>query len=293
MRSGTVVFVPFTADTRLVLLAALLALAPSPAHAEDPLASPWRETAPGVTSARAAEIGGDPRWGAQVVLVDPAKTRLSVQFDEQTPRLAEWRARFPDAILIANGSFYSLEKTVRPTCELISGGKLLHGAGCRVKDALYFGARAASPAGPMPRILAPAEFMPGDWSEALKSFPRWSGAAPSSCTSPGYCAESSRTAVVATLRDGRLLFFASQWPAVRREVAQFLAEEMGAVDALNLDGGPEATLALRGQPLNETVSTPGTPLPLLIVVESRASIDRNARRETSAEIFPAPAAQHK
>ncbi len=135
-----------------------------------------------------------------------------------------------------------------------------------MKDALFLGARARDPDGPRPRILAPAEFLAADWSEALKSFPALVRGGAPACLVAGYCTESSRTAAVAVLRDGRLLFFATQWPAVRREVAQFLAEEMGAVDALNLDGGPEATLALRGEPLAESVATPGTPLPLVIAL---------------------------
>jgi hypothetical protein len=254
-------------STLFVLLASVLgALGSAPAHAEDPLASPWREVAPGVLTAKASDVGADARWGARLVLVDPTKTRLTVHFDEQTPRLPEWRARFPEANLIANGSYYSLEQKVRPTCELISKGKLLHGAGCRVKDALYLGAHARAPEGPAPKILAGSEFVAGDWSEALKSFPALVRAGQPLCLSSGYCAESSRTAAIATLRDGRLLFFASQWPAVRKDVAQFLAVVMGAVDALNLDGGPEATLSLKGESPLESVSTPGTPLPLIIAL---------------------------
>ena len=227
---------------------------------------PWKEIAPGVMAAKAADLGADARWGARVVLADPARTRLTVQFDEQSPKLPEWRARFPEALLVANGSFYSLEQTVRPTCDLVSVGKLLHGAGCRVKDALYLGAQASTAAGPAPRLLAPAEFLQTEWQEALKSFPALVRAGSPVCQSGHYCTESSRTAAVAILRDGRLLFFASQWPAIRRDVAQFLAVEMGAIDALNLDGGPEATLAVRGEGLLESVATPGTPLPLVIAL---------------------------
>jgi hypothetical protein len=261
--------VRLTAALRTALVASLgisLGLLAPAAFAEDPLASPWREVAPGVLAAQGSDIGADSRWGARLLLADPLRVRLSVQFDPQTPRLAEWRARFPDALAIANGSYYSLEQTVRPTCDLITAGKLMHGAGCRVKDALYFGAQASSPAGPMPRILAPPEFLATDWSEALKSFPALVHHGIALCASPGYCAEASRTAAIAILRDGHLLFFATQWPAVRRDVAKFLAEEMGAIDALNLDGGPEATLALKGEPLLESIATPGTPLPLVIAI---------------------------
>jgi len=270
---------------RHILAALSIALAAA-ARAEDPLASPWKQVAPGVESARAADLGADPRWGARLALVDPARVLVSVQFDPQTPRPEGWRARFPQALLLANGSYYSLDHEVRPTCELISAGKLVHGAGCRVKDALYFGAQASSPSGPSPRILPPAEFFSGDWSEALKSFPALVRASVPACLSPGYCAERSRTAAVAVLRDGRLLFFASQWPAVRREVARFLAEQMGAVDALNLDGGPEATLLLRGERLEESVATPGTPLPLMIAVLPRPPEPAPAPPPSSA---PAPA----
>ncbi len=86
------------------LLPVLLAATAAPAA--DPLASPWREIAPGVLAASGGDVGADARWGARVVLVDAAQARLSVQFDARTPRLEEWRARFPNALLIANGSFY-------------------------------------------------------------------------------------------------------------------------------------------------------------------------------------------
>jgi hypothetical protein len=71
------------------------------------------------------------------------------------------------------------------------------------------------------------------------------------------------------LKDGRILVFASQWPAVRREVARWLAEQAGAVDAVNLDGGPEATLALRNEAAEDAVGTPGVGLPIVIIVMAR------------------------
>src|SRR5205085_6462673 len=77
------------------------------------------------------------------------------------------------------------------------------------------------------------------------------------CNGPHYCAESSRTAALGQLRDGRIVLFASQWPAVRREVGRWLSDALGAVEVLNLDGGPEATLALHGEPLEDTIGTNG------------------------------------
>ena len=41
---------------------------------------------------------------------------------------------------------------------------------------------------------------------------------------------------------------------------------LGAADVLNLDGGPEATLALHGEPLEDTIGTNGRGLPLVLVV---------------------------
>ena len=40
------------------------------------LAGPWKRVAPGVETAPAAELGGDPAWAARVVVADPAKARL-------------------------------------------------------------------------------------------------------------------------------------------------------------------------------------------------------------------------
>jgi hypothetical protein len=122
--------------------------------------------APGVESAAAASLGGDPEWDAQLVLFDHLKAHLSVQFDPTRPTLQQWRSRFPEALAIANG---------------------------------------------------------------------------------------------------RLVLFASQWPAVRHEVGRFLAEKLGSLEAVNLDGGPEAALALRGE-APEAVGSAGTGVALVLVL---------------------------
>jgi hypothetical protein len=251
-------------------------------HEGGRLASPLREIAPGVQVAAAKDLGGDADWGARVVLIDPAKVRLRVRFDEVTPRLEEWRARFPEALAILNGSFYSLDKKVRPTCDLVSGGRFEKGAGCRRPDALVLGAESAQPGAP-PRLLSLDQFNPAQWTEALKSFPALVRAGVPECTGKVYCDQTSRCAAIAQLRDGRLALFASQWPVVRRDVALFLAEELGATWAVNLDGGPEATLWVRGEALREAIATPGTPLPLVLVVEPRPQA-----AATPATSVPAP-----
>ena len=242
-----------------------------------PLGLPWKELAPGVVTASVADLGGDANWAARVVLVDPQRATFAVRYDPSRPTLATWRARYPDALAIANGSFYStdgpLGAEVRPTCEVIAAGRLLRGAGCKRQDALYFGANAVarssapvSTASARPQIVAPADFHPEQWSEALKSFPALVHAGAAVCGGAHYCAESSRTAAVAQMKDGRILFFASQWPAVRREVGRWLAEELGAVEALNLDGGPEATLLFHGQALEDGIGTQGVGLPMVLLI---------------------------
>lgn len=248
-----------------------------------PLGPPWKELAPGVVTATVADLGGDANWAAKVVMVDPHRGTFAVRYDPSRPTLSAWRGRYPNALAIANGSFYSTDgppgAEVRPTCDVISAGRPLRGAGCHRQDALFFGASAASAAvgggksTPLvsttparPQILAPADFRPGEWSEALKSFPALVHGGAAVCTGAHYCAESSRTAAVAQLRDGRILLFASQWPAVRREVGRWLAEDLGAVEAVNLDGGPEATLALHGEPLEDSIGTQGVGLPMVVLL---------------------------
>jgi exopolysaccharide biosynthesis protein len=49
-------------------------------------------------------------------------------------------------------------------------------------------------------------------------------------------------------------------------VARWLAETLGAMDAVNLDGGPEAMLSLRGEPLEDVIGTYGRGLPLVLLV---------------------------
>ncbi len=218
--------------------------------------------------AAARDLGGDADWGARVVLLDPAKVRLLVRFDEETPRLETWQRRYPAALALLNGSFYSLDKKVRPTCDLVAAGKFEKGAGCRRPDALVLGAEGTS-ASEVARLLPLASFEPGKWREALKSFPSLVREGVPGCSGKLYCDQPSRCAAIAMLRDGRLALFASQWPVVRRDVALFLAGQLGATWAVNLDGGPEATLWVKGQALGEAIGTPGTPLPLVLVVEAR------------------------
>jgi phosphodiester glycosidase len=247
------------------------------------LSPPWRHVGPGVDVAPATEMGGDAAWAARVVLIDPAKAQLLVRYDPARPTLAQWRARFPGALAIVNGSFYSLEGAeVRPTCDMVMEGKRLRGAGCLRQDALFFGAVprpqggvaaaemvSREPPVQTPRFLGPADFKPEQWLEALKSFPSLVRRGVAGCSGPHYCSEVSRTAALAQLHDGRLLIFASQWPAVRREVAKWLAAEVGVVDALNLDGGPEATLAVRDEPAEDAIGTLGVGLPIAIIVMGR------------------------
>jgi len=242
-----------------------------------PLAQPWRQVAPGVETATAADLGGDANWAAKILLVDPRLATLSVRFDAQKPTLLQWRERYPSAIAIANGSFYSADGgEVRPTCEIVQDGRRVKGAGCQRQDALWFGARhrdakpavqsSLAPSTRAERFFAPSEFRAEQWNDALKSFPALVRAGTPACAGPHYCAESSRTAAVGQLRDGRLLLFASQWPAVRRDVARWLTEALGVVEAVNLDGGPEATLALRGDSLEDVIGTYGRGLPLVLLV---------------------------
>jgi hypothetical protein len=287
---------------------------------------PWRDLSPGVQTAAAVDLGGDPSWAARVVLIDPRSALLSVHFDAESPTIAQWRVRFPGALAIANGSFYSAGErrdAVRPTCDLVLAGKVVRGAGCRRQDALFFGAlpraqplakaqpgapagrpantsgaadagvealRAGRGDGPLrlapapvtpppacavqssgsgPRLLSPADFRPEEWTEALKSFPALVHQCQPACPGPHYCQERSRTAALAQLRDGKLVLFASQGPAVRREVGRFLAESLGAAEAVNLDGGPEATLSLRGEPIEDSIGAAGTGLPLVLVLQAR------------------------
>jgi hypothetical protein len=74
---------------------------------------------------------------------------------------------------------------------------------------------------------------------------------------------------VAQLKDGKVLIFASQWPAIRREVARWLTEQVGAVDAVNLDGGPEATLALKDEAAEDSIGGLGVGLPIVLIVTPR------------------------
>jgi hypothetical protein len=246
------------------------------------LTAPWKRVAPGVDAAPASELGADPAWAARVVVVDPAKARFLVRYDATRPTLAEWRRRFPAALVIVNGSFYSRDGAdVRPTCELVADGKRVRGAGCQRQDALYFAAMGTpgdvasaglvsrEPEARTPRFLAPADFRPEQWVEAMKSFPALVRSGAAGCAGPHYCAESSRTAAIAQLRDGKVLVFASQWPAVRRDVARWLAEQVGAMDAVNLDGGPEATLAVKDEPTEDSIGGLGVGLPIVLIVMGR------------------------
>ena len=49
-------------------------------------------------------------------------------------------------------------------------------------------------------------------------------------------------------------------------MARWLAEALGVVDAVNLDGGPEAALALHGESPEDVIGTYGRGLPLVLLV---------------------------
>src|SRR5256714_11619676 len=103
------------------------------------LSGPWKRVAPGVETAPAAELGGDPAWAARVVVADPAKARLLVRYDASRPTLAEWRRRDPAAIAIVNGSVQPrCGAEGPPTCELVSDGQRGRGAGGRRPGARVF-----------------------------------------------------------------------------------------------------------------------------------------------------------
>ena len=57
----------------LPMLIAALSAAPQ-------LSQPWKDLAPGVQSAAAAELGGDPAWAARVVLIDPTRASFLVRY---------------------------------------------------------------------------------------------------------------------------------------------------------------------------------------------------------------------
>ena len=68
------------------------------------LSGPWKRVAPGVETAPAAELGGDPAWAARVVVADPAKARLLVRYDASRPTLVlpsseQERPSFPKPLL--------------------------------------------------------------------------------------------------------------------------------------------------------------------------------------------------
>jgi len=245
------------------------------------LSPPWKHVAPGVDAAPAVELGADAAWSARVVLVDPGKARFLVRYDPARPTLGEWRRRYPAALAIVNGSFYSRDGAdVRPTCELVADGKRVRGAGCQRQDALYFASVARPPVNSAdlvsrepeakgPRFMPPSDFHAEGWLEAMKSFPALVRGGAAVCAGPNYCAESSRTAAIAQLKDGKVLVFASQWPAIRRDVARWLAEQVGVVDAVNLDGGPEATLALKDEPTEDSIGGLGVGLPIVLIVTAR------------------------
>jgi hypothetical protein len=52
-------------------------------------------------------------------------------------------------------------------------------------------------------------------------------------------------------------------------VARWLAEQVGVLDALNLDGGPEATLAVKDEPAEDSIGGLGVGLPIVLIVTGR------------------------
>jgi hypothetical protein len=75
--------------------------------------------------------------------------------------------------------------------------------------------------------------------------------------------------VIGETKNGQFVLFASHRAVVRRDIAKWLAEQVGATTALNLDGGPEVTLSLKDEPPEYSIGGQGVGLPIVLIVRAR------------------------
>ena len=84
-------------------------------------------------------------------------------------------------------------------------------------------------------------------------------------------ASQTRRSVVAIDKQGRLLFIVSpgQVFSLDELADQLTSSDLSIEVALNLDGGPEATLSLRDEALDQAIGTLGVGLPMVLLVVAK------------------------
>jgi uncharacterized protein YigE (DUF2233 family) len=238
---------------------------PDDVAATPPADSGWQAADAGVELRQLLVAPPDERepFPVLVVRLDPARVRLRVAYDPAEPRLlSAWFAqRRP--LLAVNGGFFT--ETYAATALVISDGV--------ASGQSYQGFGGMLVVGPDEQVsLWPLRDTPYDpavpIAQGLQSFPMlvFPGGAPAQVEDNGQRAR--RTAVALDVQ-GRLLFVVSPTSGFTlRELAEWLAADLGVDRALNLDGGSSTGLFLSAGPLSAQIDSFG-PLPVVILAEPR------------------------
>lgn len=202
----------------------------------EPTQGGWAELEPGIEY---REIKVD-RTNVQIVRIDPALYRVRVAYDAGAPgRISEWAKALKPLVLINGGYF---DDQGRATALTIYDGV---GAGTSYEG--FGGMLAVDTSGVL--TLRSLRQQPYDSNEALaqalQSTPMLvlNGEPVPQLNDTS---ERARRSVVAVDEAGRMLIIACSWPAFTlSELSRWLVEQqLGIVNALNLDGGSSTGLAL-------------------------------------------------
>ncbi|HYF66079.1 MAG TPA: phosphodiester glycosidase family protein [Herpetosiphonaceae bacterium] len=176
----------------------------------------------------------------QIVRVDPGVRRVRVAYDVGSPgRVGEWAAALKSALVINGGYFNAQGRATALTIyDGVAAGDSYDGFG---------GMLAVDTAGALSlRSLREEPYSADEpLAQALQSAPMLVLHG-EPVPQPNDDGERSRRSVVATDGAGRLLVIACSWPAFSlTELSQWLVEQdLGVVNALNLDGGSSTGLVL-------------------------------------------------
>ena len=222
----------------------------------------WREAAPGLETREFTEKIGNRSIAITVARIDPARWSLRVTDRHQGQAGPGARAGdvCPSPGAAINASFF--DENVAPLGLLVIDGKQRYprhpvrgwpgGGG-------LFVVRKGKPS-----IIAHTAKVPVGSEYAVQCWPRLviAGKIPKFKQRPA-----ALRSAVGIDAAGRVLFAATTGSLTFEDWAAFLRDDLGCVEALNLDGGPSTQLAVRGK--HDVTVSGGWPVPVLITAERK------------------------
>ena len=203
---------------------------------------PWRDTAPGMAVCAWHRAGMGQPVTITAVRADPARCRIQVVHTLAQTHGAGATADAvcpPDGAAI-NASFFAGE-SLAPIGLLIADGR--HLGSYYVKDGMYGPWGLFQLRGRRPELIALTPAEPTGVTQAVQCAPRLVVAGQ---VQPFRPLPAARRAAVGLDAAGRVCVAVADRPITFPDWAACLRDQLGCREALNLDGGPSAQLAVRG-----------------------------------------------